>query len=609
VDAEKALRRAGWRLMWSAVKPHRKSVWTGVIAGLGWTAARVAVPTMVGIAVDRTIARHHDNPALLRWVIAILAVGAVQALCTAMRRYAAFALAIRVETDIRMRLVAHLQRLHFAFHDESQTGQLMSRANSDIQQINNVVLLVPLTIASTVTMFAVLGILVYRSPGLAFFALATLPILNVAATRFTKRMFPVGLQLQQALAEVSNVVEETVTGVRVVKGFGAERRQVEALRHQTENVYDRSIEAANLRSNFLPLIDLLPTLGLVGILWYGGHQVLAGHLTIGDIIAANFYVLMLIWPLRMVGMLLGQIPRAVSAGGRIHEVLATDAAVAERPDARPLPAGSGELRFEGVTFGYGRGRPVLEDLDLVIRGGEAVALVGATGSGKTTIARLVPRFYDVTAGRVLIDGVDVRDLKLTELRRAIGIVFEDTFLFSESVRANIAFAQPDAPMERVRAAARLAGADTFIDELPDGYDTVVGQHGFTLSGGQRQRISIARAVLSDPRVLILDDATSSVDPTKEHEIRAALAEVMHGRTTLIIAHRPATIALADRVVLLDGRRVVAEGTHDGLLVSSEAYRAVLARAEVEGSEHGVSEEDAAELLRLAGADRAGRDAG
>jgi ATP-binding cassette subfamily B protein len=299
-------------------------------------------------------------------------------------------------------------------------------------------------------------------------------------------------------------------------------------------------------------------------------------------------------------MLLGQVPRAVSAAGRIHEVLSTDAAVAERADARPLPEGSGELTFEGVTFGYGRGRPVLEDLDLVIRGGEAVALVGATGSGKTTIARLVPRFYDVTAGRVLFDGVDVRELKLTDLRRAVGIVFEDTFLFSESVRANIAFAQPDASMERVRAAARLAGADTFIDDLPAGYDTIVGQHGFTLSGGQRQRISIARAVLSDPRVLILDDATSSVDPTKEHEIRAALAEVMQGRTTLIIAHRPATIALADRVVLLDDRKVVAEGTHDGLLATSEAYRSVLARAEVDGSEHTVSEEDAAELLRLGG---------
>ncbi len=536
------------------------------------------------------------------WKVAILAVGAIQAACTGVRRYAAFALAFRVETDIRMRLVAHLQRLHFAFHDEAQTGQLMSRGNSDIQQINNVVLLVPLTIASTVTMILVLAILIYRSPGLAFFALASLPLLNVAATRFTRRMFPVGLSLQQRLAEVSNVVEETVSGIRVVKGFGAERRQIESLRGETDAVFDRSIAAANLRAGFLPLIDLLPTLGLVGILWYGGHQVLSGHLTLGDIVAANFYVLMLIWPLRMVGMLLGQVPRAVSAGGRIHEVLATDPAIAERPGARPLPAsGSGELRFEGVTFAYGRGRPVLEDLDLVIRGGEAVALVGATGSGKTTIARLVPRFYDVSAGRVLLDGVDVRDMRLTDLRRAIGIVFEDTFLFSESVRANIAFAEPDAPMERVRAAARLAGADGFVAALPDGYETIVGQHGFTLSGGQRQRISIARAVLSDPRVLILDDATSSVDPTKEHEIRAALAEVMHGRTTLIIAHRPATIALADRVVLLDAHRVVAEGTHESLLASSEAYRTVLARAELDGSAHHVADEDAAEadhLLRL-----------
>ncbi|HEX4493428.1 MAG TPA: ABC transporter ATP-binding protein [Acidimicrobiia bacterium] len=599
MEADKELRRDGWRLMRSTVRPHRRMVWVGVAAGLVWTAARVAVPTMVGIAVDRAIVKRHDNGALMRWVIAILAVGALQAFCTGIRRYAAFKLAYRVETDIRMRLVAHLQRLHFAFHDEAQTGQLMSRANSDIQQINNVVLLVPLTIASTVTMLLVVAILVYRSPGLAFFALVSLPVLNVAATRFTRRMYPVGLELQQRLAEVSSVVEETVSGIRVVKGFGAERRQVESLRVETDAVFERSIAAANLRAGFLPLIDLLPTLGLVGILWYGGHQVLSGHLTVGDIVAANFYVLMLIWPLRMVGMLLGQIPRAVSAAGRIHEVISTDPAISERAGARALPVGGpGELRFEGVTFAYGRGRPVLEDLDLVIRGGEAVALVGATGSGKTTIARLVPRFYDVTDGCVLLDGVDVRDLNLTELRRAIGIVFEDTFLFSESVRSNIAFAEPDAPMERVRAAARLAGADGFVSALPGGYETVVGQHGFTLSGGQRQRISIARAVLSDPRVLILDDATSSVDPTKEHEIRAALAEVMRGRTTLIIAHRPATIALADRVVLLDGHRVVADGTHESLLATSDAYRAVLARAELDGSEHHAAEEEVAELVGL-----------
>ncbi len=335
---------------------------------------------------------------------------------------------------------------------------------------------------------------------------------------------------------------------------------------------------AKFRANFLPLIDLLPTLGLVGILWFGGHQVLQGNLTIGDIVAANFYVLMLIWPLRMLGMLLGQLSRSAAAAGRIDGVLATDPAIADRRDARPLPDGPGEVRFRDVRFGYGRGRPVLDGLDLVIRGGESVALVGATASGKSTIARLIPRFYDIEGGQVCIDGADVRGPRLLDVRRTVGLVFEDTFLFSESVRANIAFADPQAPMEAVMRAATLAGAHQFVTELPDGYDTVIGEHGYSLSGGQRQRIAIARAVLADPRVLILDDATSAVDPTKEHEIRSALAVVMEGRTTIIIAHRPATIALADRVVLLDGGRIVADGTHDELLQTSARYREVLARS-------------------------------
>jgi ATP-binding cassette subfamily B protein len=346
-----------------------------------------------------------------------------------------------------------------------------------------------------------------------------------------------------------------------------------------------------LRANFLPLIDLLPTIGLVGILWYGGHQVIDGHLTIGDIVAANIYVLMLIWPLRMVGMLLGQLSRAAASAGRIDAVLATDPAIVEPPHASALPAGPGAVHFEGVTFGYGA-RRVLDGLELDVPGGQAVALVGATASGKSTVARLIPRFYDVNDGRITIDGHDVRATRLADVRAAVGIVFEDTFLFSESVRANIAFANPEAPMESVIRAATLAGADEFIRGLPDGYETIVGEHGYSLSGGQRQRIAIARAVLADPRILILDDATSSVDPTKEHEIRGALREVMHGRTTIIIAHRPATIALADRVVLLDQGRVVADGTHDDLLATNARYREVLARAETEHLQ-AADDEDAA----------------
>lgn len=566
--------------MRGAVAPHRGWVLLGIVAGLAWTAARVAIPALTGIAIDKGI-ETGDHQAALRWTVAILVVGLAQAICTGVRRYAAFRLALRVETDLRMRLVGHLQQLHFAFHDRAQTGQLMARANTDIQQIHMVVLLIPLTIASTLTMLAVIAVLVARSPGLAFFALVALPFLNIAATRFTRRMHPVGLALQEELAELSGVVEESVSGIRVVKGFGAEPLQERNLEKEAEDVYERSMQQARLRAGFLPLIDLLPTLALVGILWYGGHQVLDGNLTTGDIVAANFYVLMLIWPLRMLGMLLGQLSRAAASAGRVHEVLATDPEIADRPHAGRLPDGPGEVCFEGVTFGYGGSTPVLDGLDLVLRGGEAVALVGATASGKTTIARLIPRFYDVDEGRVCIDGTDVRDARLLDVRRAVGIVFEDTFLFSDTVRNNIAFADPDAPFEQVVRAARLAGADEFVAELPDGYDTIVGEHGYSLSGGQRQRIAIARAVLADPRILILDDATSSVDPTKEHEIRNALREVMAGRTTIIIAHRPATIALADRVVLLDGGRVVADGTHDELLATNERYREVLARAGTE----------------------------
>ncbi len=576
--------------MREAVNQHRKMLYLGIASGLIWAVARVTVPELAGLAIDNGIAKG-DNSVTYALTAAILAVGAVQAVCTGIRRYAAFGLAWRTETDIRMRLVAHLQRLHFAFHDSAQTGQLMAFANTDIQQINNVILLIPLTIASTIQMVAVVIILVILSPGLALFALGTLPLLNFAATRFNRKMFPVGAQLQQELADVSGVVEESVTGIRVVKGFGVERLQRGRLAGEAQSVYDRSMEQARLRANFMPLIDLLPALGLVGILWYGGHQVLDGKLEIGQIVQANLYVLMLIWPLRMIGMLVGQLPRSAAAAGRIDEVLATDPEIRELPHTKPLPEGPGDVRFERVTFSYGPGRVVLDELDLHIAGGEAVALVGATASGKTTVARLIPRFYDVTSGHIRIDGADIRDTRLKDVRESVGLVFEDTFLFSDSVRNNIAFADPEAPMEAVVRAAKLAGADEFVTSLPDGYDTVIGEHGYSLSGGQRQRIAIARAVLADPRILILDDATSSVDPTKEHEIRAALAEVMLGRTTIIIAHRPATIALADRVVLLDEGKVVADGPHEVLLETNARYREVLARASLDDQAGVVDDEE------------------
>ena len=371
---------------------------------------------------------------------------------------------------------------------------------------------------------------------LAVLALGALPLLSLATARFSHRLHPVSLPLQNELGDYSGVVEESVAGIRVVKGFGTESRQEDQLAVEADQVMDRALAGARLRANFLPLVDFLPALALVIILGYGGHLVLQGQLQIGDLVAFNTYILYLLWPLRLVGMLVAQAARSSAAAGRIDELLATDAAITDPTHPAALPAGGGEVRFEGVRFAYGTGPPVLDGFDLVMHPGEAVALVGPTASGKTTVARLLPRFYDVDAGRVLIDGVDTRELSLRDLRRAIGIVFEDTFLFTDSVAENIAFAEPDASMDLIRNAARLAGADEFIDALPDGYDTLIGEHGYSLSGGQRQRVAIARAVLADPRVLILDDATSSVDPTKEHEIRSALREVM--RAPDHAHHRP-----------------------------------------------------------------------
>jgi ATP-binding cassette, subfamily B, bacterial len=575
-DPERALRRHGYRLIRTSLRPLRGWLAVAVGSALTWTLAKLAVPLLAAAAIDQGIVPGDTgNIILFSSLIAVL--GVMQGAGMGVRRYSAWRIAFRVETDLRDRLFAHLQSLHFAFHDEAQTGQLMSRANTDILQVNQMLTYVPITISSVAVLAGVIVVMVAANPLLALLALGALPFLNVLATRFVARASPIGLEQQTKLGDVSSVIEESVSGIRAVKGFGAEHLQSERLAREVDAVRSQALDLARLRAGFLPALDFLPALSLAAILWYGGHQVLEGNLEIGQIVAFNTYILMLIVPLRMAGTLLALVARASASGGRIYEVLQTDAEITDPPDRRRLPDdGGGELRFEGVHFSYGDGPPVLDGIDLVLRPGEAVAIVGPTASGKTTVARLIPRFYDVDDGQVLLDGVDVRELRVRDLRRAVGIVFEDTFLFSDTVGANIAFADPDASTEQVRRAARLAGAADFVEALPAGYDTVIGEHGYSLSGGQRQRIAIARAVLADPRVLILDDATSSVDPTKEHEIRAALGEVMTGRTTLIIAHRPATIALADRVVLLDQGKIADVGTHTELLARSDLYRAVLA---------------------------------
>jgi ATP-binding cassette subfamily B protein len=581
--------RDGWGVIRRALRVERRGVVIGVVVGLCWTAAKVAVPALVQGTIDNGIVPA-DKAALLRWTVAIGVAAVLAAAFTGLRRYWAFKVSRSVETNLRQELFAHTQRLHFGFHDRVQTGDLMSRANTDLQQIQAFVVLIPLTISNFVTVVAVTVILVLIDPVLTVLALGSLPLLNYLGKRFSTRLHPAAMAIQRESAELASVVEETVSGVRVVKGFGAEAVQAQRLRREADDVYDASIDATEVRARFLPAMELLPNVGLILVLGYGGHQVLNGSLSVGALVAFTAYIVLLIWPLRMLGMIIAAGQRASASAHRAHEILSTDPVIVDPAHPRRLPADDhvarGEVVFDDVVFGYevGRDVPVLDHLDLRVAPGESVALVGPTGSGKSTIARLLPRFYDVDTGSVTLDGVDVRELSLVELRASVGLVFEETFLFSDSIAANIAFAQPRASFADIQRAARLAGADTFVEALPDGYETLIGERGYSLSGGQRQRLAIARAIVADPRVLILDDATSAVDPTKEHEIRDALTEVMTGRTTLVIAHRPPTIALADRVVLMDAGRIVADGTHRELLAGSARYRAVLASAEARDRE-------------------------
>jgi ATP-binding cassette subfamily B protein len=570
--------RTPWRLLTGLLAEQKRGLIAGVLVGLAWAAAKVSIPSLIRSAIDQGIS---GNEPLLKWSLIIGGVGLAAGIFTGWRRWLAFRESRTTECRLRDRLYNHIIRLHIGYHDHAQTGQLMSRASSDLQQLQAFVVMIPLVLSNLFQLIAILVLLVSSDPLLALFALAPLPFVNVSARRFSTKIHPAVMAVQMRQAALATVVEETVSGVRVVKGFGAEGVQAGKLGREADQIRDVSLDAARIRSRFLPAIDVLPSIGLILVLAVGGHRVLNGQMTIGQLIQFDASVLLLIWPMRNIGMTLATGQRAAVALQRVQQVLSTQADVCDpQHPARLLDGapgtGLGRVSFHNVTFGYDAERIVLDGFDVEIPGGTSVAIVGATGSGKSTITRLMLRFYDVQQGGIELDGCDLRTLSLHDLRHAVGVVFEDTLLFHDTVAANIAFADPDADDERIVAAARLAGAHDFITALPDGYETLLGERGFSLSGGQRQRIAIARAILADPRVLILDDATSAVDPSKEHEIRDAMATVMRDRTTIVIAHRPGTIALADTVLLLDGGRVAAQGTHAELLASNAAYRDVLA---------------------------------
>ena len=565
----------GWALLRAVLAEQKFGLIAGMAVGLAWSAGKVTVPKLTSLAVDRAIL---GNGSLAFWASLIAVMAFIAGIFTAWRRWFAFRESRLTETKLREQLFAHVLRLHVGYHDHTQTGQLMSRASSDLLQIQGFVVMIPITASNLAMVMAIVVILFVQQPMLALIALAPLPFLNVLATRFSRRIHPAVLAVQQEQAQLATVVEESVSGVRVIKGFGAHEVTANRLRKEADDIRTVSLDAARVRSSFLPALDLLPNLGLLAVLAIGGHRVLNGSMTRGQMLEFMQYIGLLIFPLRNLGMTVAFGQRAAAALLRVNEVLTTAPAVADpkAPVTLPEDGAVGAVRFEHVTFGYSADSPVLREFDLTIPAGASVALVGGTGGGKSTVARLLIRFYDVQSGCIQLDGVDVRDLSLRVLRQEVSVVFEDTFLFHDSVGANIAFARPDAPQADVEAAARLAGAHDFILELPDGYGTVIGERGYSLSGGQRQRIALARAIVANPRVLVLDDATSAVDPSKEHEIREAMRTVMDGRTTIVIAHRPGTIALADTVVLLDDGGVAATGTHEQLLATNERYRVVLA---------------------------------
>lgn len=576
-----AYRRTFARLL-GFLRPYKLSLTVSMFLAAASQASQIAVIVITGSVIDRIQA--NDVQGVEIDIVLIVVIGLAKALFMIGRRFISGRQALGVEYDLRNRLYSHLLRLSFGFYDRHQTGQLMSRATVDLQSVRFFLGYgLIFFFQHVITLVGVTAVMFWYDWRLALISLAITPLLVGLAYRYSHISHPLLRDVQQRLADVATVAEENIVGVHVVKSFAQEPAEQEKFERRSEAVFRQSVNANRQRAYYVPLISFIPLLAQAAVLLFGGYMVANGKMQVGHFIAFNLMLAMLVMPLRMLGMWIGQSQRATASGERIFQVMDEPEEVKEELDAVELPPGEGFVGFDDVGFAYVPDRPVLEDVELEIPAGRTVALIGHTGSGKTTLASLVPRFYDVSSGRLTIDGVDVRRVKLASLRAQIGVISQDPFLFSATVRENIAFGAQEATEADVERAARLAQAHEFIARLPEGYDTVIGERGITLSGGQRQRIAIARALIVDPRILILDDATASVDATTEAHIRLGLREAMKGRTTIIIAHRLSTIALADEMVVLERGRAVARGTHEELIDTSPVYREIY--------EHGLLEHE------------------
>ena len=565
------------------LRPYKWSLAVSIVLAVLSQAAQFATAFLTGNALGSAV-EGNDRHALKLIVAAILAVGLARALFMVGRRLISGQQALGVEFDLRSALYAHLLRLSFGYYDRHQTGQLMSRATVDLQTVRFFLGYgLIFFFQNSLTLVGAAVVMFFINWKLTLVALWIAPLLIGLAYRYSHVAHPLLRDVQQKMADVATVAEENIVGVHVVKSFAQEQAEQAKFERSSEAVFSQSVAANRQRALYVPLLSFLPLLAQAAVILVGGRMVIDGTLTYSAFFSFNIIVLMMVAPLRMLGMWIGQAQRATASGERIFEVMDEPEEVADRPGAVELPPGPGRIEYRNVHFEYAPGRAVVHGIDLELAPGSTTALIGHTGAGKTTLAALVGRFYDISGGSVLLDGIDVRDVTIRSLRHAIGVVSQDPFLFSATVRENIAFGIGDATDAEVERAAELAQAREFIERLPDGYDTMIGERGITLSGGQRQRLAIARALIVDPRVLILDDATAAVDATTEALIKRGLREVMRGRTTIIIAHRLSTISLADDIVVLDGGEIAARGTHDELIAKSAVYRDIY--------EHGLLEQE------------------